>query len=156
MRLRFWVQSCVLWKRSRSAYVTSAALEPTFSTTTQSMRRWGSSVSIVNGVRPPAEVKGFSSRICVQTNSESHPAFYLMDTRCPFPWVKRGRSVTLTTHPPYNAEVRMSQSYTSSPYCLLHGCSFTFTLTKSTCILDETGSDDWVVTDLNCIVAVSR
>jgi hypothetical protein len=37
---------------------------------------------------------------CVQTTSEAHPASYPMGTEGPFPGVKRGRSVTLTTHPP--------------------------------------------------------
>jgi hypothetical protein len=36
--------------------------------------------------------------------------------------VKRGRGVTLTTHPPSSAEgLSMSRSYTSSPPMCLHG-----------------------------------
>jgi hypothetical protein len=68
----------------------------------------GSSVSIVSGyglddraigVRSPAEAKDFSFNLCVRTGSGAHPAFYPMGTAGPFPGVKRGRGVTLTTHP---------------------------------------------------------
>jgi hypothetical protein len=72
--------------------------------------RWSraSSVSIVSdyglddraiGVRSPAEAKNFSSILCVQTGSRAHPAACTMGTGGPFPWIKRGRGVTLTTHP---------------------------------------------------------
>jgi hypothetical protein len=43
----------------------------------------------------------FSSSLCAQTSSEAHPASYPMGTRDPFPGVKRGRGVKLTTHPTY-------------------------------------------------------
>jgi hypothetical protein len=46
-----------------------------------------------------------------------------------FPGVKRGRGVTLTTHPHLVPRLRMSKSYTSSPPMCLHGAwrdSFTF------------------------------
>jgi hypothetical protein len=46
----------------------------------------------------PAEVKDFSSSLCVQTSSETHSASCTMGTGGPFPGVKRGRGVTLTTH----------------------------------------------------------
>jgi hypothetical protein len=36
-------------------------------------------------VRSPAEAKYFSSSICVQTSSETHPASYPMGTGGPFP-----------------------------------------------------------------------
>jgi hypothetical protein len=36
-------------------------------------------------VRFPAEAKYFSSNICVQTSSETHPASYPMGTGGPFP-----------------------------------------------------------------------
>jgi hypothetical protein len=36
------------------------------------------------GVWSSAEVKDFSSSLCVQTNSESHPASYLIGTAVPF------------------------------------------------------------------------
>jgi hypothetical protein len=51
------------------------------------------------GVRSPAEAKDFSSILCVQTSSEAHPASYAMGTGDPFPGVKRGQVMTLTTHP---------------------------------------------------------
>jgi hypothetical protein len=68
----------------------------------------GSSVSIVSdyglddraiGVRYPAGTKDFSSSLCVQTGSEAYPASCKMGTGSPFPGTKRGRGVTLTTHP---------------------------------------------------------
>jgi hypothetical protein len=68
----------------------------------------GSSVSIVSdygldnrtiGVRSPAVTKDFSSNLCVQTGSEAHPASCTKGTRGPFPGAKRGKGVTLTTHP---------------------------------------------------------
>jgi hypothetical protein len=67
----------------------------------------GSSVSIVSGyglddrvieVRSPAEAKDFSSNLCVQTNSEAHPASVIIS-----PGVKVGRSVDHS--PPYSAKV---------------------------------------------------
>jgi hypothetical protein len=41
------------------------------------------------------------STLCVQTSSEVHPTAYKIGTGDPFPGVKRGRSVTLITHPIY-------------------------------------------------------
>jgi hypothetical protein len=55
-------------------------------------------------VRFPAEAKNFSSSLCVQTGSGAHPPSCPMGTGGPFPWVKRGRSMTLTTHPHLSAE----------------------------------------------------
>jgi hypothetical protein len=57
----------------------------------------------------------FSSIPCVQIGSGAHPASYPMSTGGPFPWVKRGRGVTLTTHPHPAPMLIMSRSYTSSP-----------------------------------------
>jgi hypothetical protein len=51
------------------------------------------------GVRSPLGAKDFSSSLCVQTGTEAHPASCTMGTRGPFPGAKRGRCVTLTTHP---------------------------------------------------------
>jgi hypothetical protein len=69
----------------------------------------GSSVSIVYGcglddraneVRSPAEAKNFSSSLCVQTGSGAHPTSCTMGTGGgPFPGLKGGRDVTLTTQP---------------------------------------------------------
>jgi hypothetical protein len=55
-------------------------------------------------VRSTAEAKDFSSNLCVQTGSEAHPASCTMGTGDPFPGIKSGRGVTLTT--PSSAEVR--------------------------------------------------
>jgi hypothetical protein len=63
----------------------------------------------------------FSSSLCVQTSSEVHPASYPMSTGGPFREVKRGRKVTLTTHPHLVPRSSMSMSYTSSHPCILHG-----------------------------------
>jgi hypothetical protein len=68
----------------------------------------GSSVSIVSDcglddrateVRYPVEAEDFSSNLCVQTGSGAHPASCPMDMGSLSPRVKRGRGVTLTTHP---------------------------------------------------------
>jgi hypothetical protein len=81
----------------------------------------GSSVSIVPDYRPDdtgsilAEVKDFSSSLCVQTVSEAHPASYIMRIGSPFPGVNGGRGVTLTTHSYLVLRSRMSRSYTFSP-----------------------------------------
>jgi hypothetical protein len=84
----------------------------------------GSSVSIVPGyrlddrtieVRSPAEPKGFFCSLCVQTVSGAQPASCTVGTGVLFPGLKRGRGVTLTTHPHLAPRLRMSRSYTSSP-----------------------------------------
>jgi hypothetical protein len=73
-------------------------------------------------VRSPAEAKRhFSSILCVQTGSGAHPASCTMGTVGPFPGLKRGRGVTLTTHPHLVPRSRMSRSYTSSSRRCLHG-----------------------------------
>jgi hypothetical protein len=65
---------------------------------------WGRSVSIASDYRLedrnsiPGRAKGFSSSLCVQISSEAHPASYPMDTRGPFPAVKRDQSVKLTNY----------------------------------------------------------
>jgi hypothetical protein len=69
----------------------------------------------VIGVRSPVGVKDFSSNLCVQTGSGAHPASCTMGTGGPFPGAKRGRGVTLTTHPHLVPRSRMSRSYSSSP-----------------------------------------
>jgi hypothetical protein len=82
----------------------------------------GSSVSIVHGygldVRATEvrfQAKDFSSSLCVQTGSvPTQPPVQ----RVPgvfYPRIKRGRGVTLTTHPHLVPRSRMSRSYTSSP-----------------------------------------
>jgi len=53
--------------------------------------------------------------VCVQTGSEAHPASCTVGTGSPFPGAKRGRVVTLTTHPHLVPRSRMNTSYTSSP-----------------------------------------
>jgi hypothetical protein len=74
----------------------------------------GSSVSIVSDyglddlaieVRSPAGANDFSCILCVQTGFGAHPASCPMGTGGPFPGVKHGRGVTLTTHPPSSADV---------------------------------------------------
>jgi hypothetical protein len=51
------------------------------------------------GVRSPAGAKDFFSSLCVQTGSGAQSASCTMGTGGPFPGVKRGWGVTLTTHP---------------------------------------------------------
>jgi hypothetical protein len=92
----------------------------------------GSSVSMVSGhglddrmiqVRSPAEAKGFF--VCVQTSSGVHPDSCTMGTGVPFPGAKRGRGVTLTTHPHLVPRSWMSRSYTSSVPSPFAACSGT-------------------------------
>jgi hypothetical protein len=77
------------------------------------------------GVRSSAGAKDFLSNLCVQTGSEAHPASCTMGTGGPFPGAKRGRGVTLTTHPHLVPRSRMSSSYTSSPPSASMVCSGT-------------------------------
>jgi hypothetical protein len=74
----------------------------------------GISVSIVSGyeqdyraieVRFPAEAKGFSSTLCVQTGSEAHPASCPVGTRDPFPGAKAQPGRDSDYSPPSSAEV---------------------------------------------------
>jgi hypothetical protein len=58
----------------------------------------------------PDGAEDFSSSPCVQTGSGAHPASYPMGTGEPFPGVKRGRSVKLTTHPHIVSRLSMSRS----------------------------------------------
>jgi hypothetical protein len=73
------------------------------------------------GVRSPTGAEDFSSSPCVQTDSGAHPASYPMGTVVLSPGVKRGRGVTLTTHPHLVSRLSISGSYTSSPAMCLHG-----------------------------------
>jgi hypothetical protein len=72
-------------------------------------------------VRSPAEAKDFSSNLWVHTGSGAHVASCPMSTGVLSPGVKRGRGVTLTTHPYLVPRSWMSRSYTSSPLPL-HRC----------------------------------
>jgi hypothetical protein len=57
-------------------------------------------------VQSPTGAEDFSSSPSVQTGSGAHPASYPMGTGGLSPGVKRGRGVTLTTHPQSSAEVK--------------------------------------------------
>jgi hypothetical protein len=103
-------------------------------TTTTTTGSRGISVSIESGyglndwaneIRSPAVAKDFSSRLCVQTGSGARPASCAMGTGVLSPGVKRGRGVTLTTHPHLVPRSRMSRSYTSSPPSASMACSGT-------------------------------
>jgi hypothetical protein len=83
----------------------------------------GSSVNIVSDyglddraieVRSPAEAKGFSCSLSVQTSSGTHPGSCTMAPGVLTPGVNRGRGVTLTTHPHLLPRSRMNRSYISS------------------------------------------
>jgi hypothetical protein len=95
------------------------------------MRSRDSSASIVSlyrldvrviEVRSPAEEREFSSSLCVQTGSGAHPASCTMGTGGPFHGVKRGRGVTLTSHPHLVPRSWVSRSYTSSLPCASIAC----------------------------------
>jgi hypothetical protein len=77
-------------------------------------RQPGSSGSIVSdygldnqaiGVRSPAEAKDFSSSLCVQTGSVTHPASCTMGTGGPFPGGKARPGRDADHSPPSSAEV---------------------------------------------------
>jgi hypothetical protein len=59
----------------------------------------------------------FSSSLCVQTDSRAHPPSCTMGTEVLSPGLKRGRGVTLTTHPHLVPRSWMSGGYTSSSAC---------------------------------------
>jgi hypothetical protein len=85
-------------------------------------------------VRSPAWAEDFFSNLCVQTGSGAHPASCTMGTGGPLPEAKRGRGMTLTTHPHLVPRSRISRSYTSSPSKRHHGVLF-FTQTISLCLI---------------------
>jgi hypothetical protein len=57
------------------------------------------------GVRSPAEVKDFSSSLCVQTGSEAHPASCPVGAGGPFPGSKARPRRDADHSPPVSAEV---------------------------------------------------
>jgi hypothetical protein len=73
--------------------------------------------------------KDFSSSLCVHTGSGAHPASCTVGTMGPFLWVKRGRSVTLTTHPIYcrsHERVGAIQPHPPSTFVACNGTAFFF------------------------------
>jgi hypothetical protein len=95
---------------------------------------WGSSVSIVSDygldyrafeVRFRAEAKDFSSNLCVQTGSGTHPASCTMGTGGPFPGGKArpGRDADHSSH--LVPKSWMSRSNTSSLPCVFMACGAT-------------------------------
>jgi hypothetical protein len=94
----------------------------------------GRSVSIVSGygrddraigVRSSAEVKDFSSILCVQTGSGAHPASCPMGTGGPFPRGKARPGRDADHSPHLVPRSIMSRSYTSSHPTVLVACSGT-------------------------------
>jgi hypothetical protein len=79
-------------------------------------------LTIVN-IESSEEAKDFSSSLCVQSSSEAHPASYPMGTGGPFPGVKRGWRVALTTHPYLLLKFRINKNYNFSHSWRLHGSS---------------------------------
>jgi hypothetical protein len=84
----------------------------------------------------PRQRQRIFSLACVQTSSRANLASYPMVTRDPFPGVKGGRDVTLTTHPHFVPRSRMYRSYTSFPVKRVHGVwwdsfSFSFGFSRS-------------------------
>jgi hypothetical protein len=126
---------------------------------------WGSSVSIVSdyglddqaiGVWSPPGAKDFSSNLCVQTGSEAHPVSCTMGTGSPFPGVKHGRGMTLTTHLHLVPRSRMSRSYTSSPTSTTMACKLLYFFFCDQCVY-EYGTVWWLLSFLicNCTVCSS-
>jgi hypothetical protein len=93
------------------------------------------------GVRSPTEAKDLPSNLCVQTSSEAHPASCTMGTGGPFLGAKRGRGVTLTTHPIYCQGQKLVGA-TPSPPGRLHGVAghFTFTFISNVVGMKATNS----------------
>jgi hypothetical protein len=104
---------------------------------------WRCPVSIVcdcrldEGVRYLAAEKNFFfSSLCAQTSSDAHPAPYPVSTSGPFPGIKRGLGVTLTTHPQLVLRSRISRTCICSPPWCLH---------------DSSGSALWIISKgTNC------
>jgi hypothetical protein len=69
---------------------------------------------------PRQRRKDFSSSLCVQTGSGAHPSSCPMSTGGFSQGVKRGRGVTLTTHPHLVPRSWMSRSYSLPPLPLCH------------------------------------
>jgi hypothetical protein len=57
-------------------------------------------------VRSPTEAEGFSSNLCIQTGSGTHPASYAMGTRGSFPGGKARPGRDADHSPPSSAEVK--------------------------------------------------
>jgi hypothetical protein len=91
--------------------------------------RWHVTGGLSNKDRIITVTPGFDPRerqrifpvVCVRTSSEANPASCPMGTGGSFPGVKRGRSVTLTTHPHLLPRSRMIRSHIVSPCCRLRG-----------------------------------
>jgi hypothetical protein len=105
--------TCDLWRDHSQllCWLISAAVAHSVSVTTD----W------TTGVRSPTEAEDFPSSLRVQTGSGAHPASCPMGTGGPFPGVKRGRCVMLTTHPHLVSRLRKSKTCTSSHPMCLHG-----------------------------------
>jgi hypothetical protein len=80
-----------------------------------------SSFRASSGTHDQILIKDFSSSLCVQISSEAYPASCTMGTGSPFPGVKRGRGVTLTTYHYIVPRSKMSRSYISCPPWHMHG-----------------------------------
>jgi hypothetical protein len=81
-----------------------------------SYREPGRSASIVSGY--VLDVRAIEVRSPAETGSGAHPASCRIGTGVLSPGLKRGRGVTLITHPHLVPKSRMSRSYTSSPKLL--------------------------------------
>jgi hypothetical protein len=97
------------------------------------LRSWVSSGSVVSDyglVRSPAEARDFSSNLCVQTGSGSHPASCPMGTGGPFPGGKARPGRDPNHSPPSSAEVvNEYELYLLSPPSASMACSGTALLT---------------------------
>jgi hypothetical protein len=83
---------------------------------------------LATGVRSPAEAMDFSSSLCVQTSSETHPVAYPVGTGDPFPGVQSGRDADHSPHLVLRS--RMSTAYVFSPLSAWMACSRTALLLR--------------------------
>jgi hypothetical protein len=105
------------------------------------MRSRGSSVSVVSDyglgdrVSIPGRGKDFSSDLCVQTGSKAYPASCTMGTGGLFPGAKRGRGVTMTTHPHLVPRSKWVEAILPLPTSVTMACSGTVLLTINALVL---------------------
>jgi hypothetical protein len=122
-----FVRGLVAHRHSLSSIMTITLQEvlgrtnlPTFSMAVVAISDYGLDDRAIR-IRSPARAKDFSSNLCVQTGSGAHPASSTMGTGGPVPGAKRGRDVTLSTHPHLVPRSGMSRSYIFSPPKRHHG-----------------------------------
>jgi hypothetical protein len=86
---------------------------------------------------PRQRRKDFPSNLSVQTGSVAHPASCTMSIKVILAWVKRGQSMTLTTHPHLMPRSRIGRNCTHLPLCACLAQRDSFTVTLLTVFPDD-------------------